>query len=160
MLRQAIVVVALLATSGLAGCAGDALPEMPASARIQVNVPDHARPGTWTSPVTLDVSGNRDVFLKFYGSTKQVGMCDPSGVEATHKAHPVMSIEFRVEAAKIRRVLWILKDDSGEWIAEGYGAIEAFDVPECFPRYRYSRSSLAELRAWYEKNVPEADRPR
>ena len=155
------IVVAMIAISWCIytnfGCYGSHLPD---GVKIQVNVPDEPYPGTRTKMMTLDVVSDREGFVHLFNSNERVGMCSPVKIEESNNSHQVMTVSYWGEAVKHRSVLFILKNQRGEWITTGYGGVEVFDDPMGFPEYRYSHSALGEVKAWYEKNVPQSDRKR
>ena len=126
-----------------AGCEKEPnITSLPPETKIQINVPDGPHSGTKTRLITYDVESNRDIFYEFYSSAKRVGKCSPQNLEQEYKAYEVIRISFWGPSMKPRKAFYILKKPSGEWISEGYGGVEIFDVPEGFPHYRYSESIL------------------
>ncbi len=139
------------------GCYGSNFPE---GLKIQVNVPDEPHPGTRTKVVTFDVVSDREGFVHLFNSNERMGMCSPIQIEESNSAREVMTVSYWGEAIKHRSIFFILKNQKGEWITTGYGGVEIYDDPMGFPQYRYSQSALEEVKAWYEKNVPQSDRKR
>jgi hypothetical protein len=151
------IIIGLTALLALSGCERQALPE---GAKIQINVPDEPHPGSRTTMITFDVDDGRDVFVRLFNSTRRVGMCNPSTIETSNRAHPVMTVTYWGEKLDARATFHILTNQTGEWITAGFGGVEVYDAPEGFPEYRYTRRSLRQVKAWYEKYVPPAGRKR
>ena len=155
------IISLVLAITQISGCGGKSLPE---GAKIQINVPDGPSPTSKTKLITLDVVEGRDVFEDFFRTARRVRRCSPTKIENDNSAHEVITISFWGEA--IFRVYkdWvsfcILKNQQGEWITKGYGGVEVYDIPEGFPKYKYSRRSVNRVKQWYEKYVPEENRKR
>ncbi len=136
------------------GCNGDRLPNVTGEAKIQINVPAEAFPGTKTHLITFDLEHNRNIFYNFYKNARKVGMCSPTRLETREKSFEVMNIFFWGQAVERRITFYILRTQLGQWSTKGYGGVEIYDHPEGFPEYRYSKSALDKIKKWYEKNVP------
>ena len=134
------------------GCDTQQLPEIKHNVTIAINVPAGKPPTTKRRMVTLDVQKNREIFLKFHKSAKQIGMCSPTALKRKWKADEVMSISYGGGGPTFT----ILKTASGRWLNTGYGIMEIIDHPEGFLKYRYSRKHLNKVRHWYEHNVAQA----
>jgi hypothetical protein len=151
----ATILTLLLCTVLLTGCNSRSLP---AGAKILINVPTEPPPGGMIKVITLDVEEGRGVFIDFFRTTRRIGMCNPSKLKKDNSAHKVMTISYWGPGFDF--IFYILKNDDGHWIDVGYGGVEVYDVPEGFPKYRYSGYHLVKVKKWYEKHVPQEDRHR
>ena len=147
--RKLFKVILLIIFVFTSGCDTKQLPGLKDDVRIAISFPTYLSPATDSVMVISDLQENREIFLKFYKSAKQIGTCSPVAVAKKLDGHEVMFISYLDEGITFT----ILQTASGEWLTTGFGSGETLDHPERYPKYKYSRKQLTIIREWHKKNA-------
>jgi len=106
--------------------------------------------------MAADLQRDREIFLRLYRSTREVGACEAVALERSHEARGLMIVQFS-EGGGVVRALHVLQDRDGQPLTVGHGPLDVFArEPNC-PEYRYRRADVEALHQWFWGQPPEAD---
>jgi len=131
------------------GCDTKQLPGLKDDVRIAISFPTYLSPATDRVTVISDLQENREIFLKFYKSAKQISTCNPVAVKNKLDGHEVMFISYLDEGITFT----ILQTGSGQWLTAGFSSGETVDHLERCQKYKYSKKQLKVIREWHKKNA-------